>query len=353
MDVKSAPLLCSDAPRILIARMSAVGDTILTLTVASALRDRFPEAYLGWVVERKSSAAVLDHACLDEVIVFERGWFTSPTSVLAARQRLRRGRFEISIDCQNMTKTALAGWLSGARTRIGCGGRQGRELSPWLNNALVQPRRPHVTDRSLELLAPLGIEHPQVRWRFPMAAADHDAARHTLAGLRLDSDFAAMNPGANWLSRRWEMDRFAAVAAYLGRHHELRTIVIWGERELDWAREIVDRADGYATLAPRTSLSELAALLSRARIFVSADAGPLHLAVAVGAPCLSLHGITRPEDSGPYGDPHLSLQVRHDAQSRRQRKRTDNRLMRLITPELACQKCSELLDGTAARTRAA
>ena len=344
----------SDAPRILIARMSAVGDTILTLPVLSALRDRFPKAYLGWVVERNSSAVVLDHDYVDEVIVLERGWFTSPASILVARRRLQRGRFEIAIDCQSMTKTALASWLSGARTRIGCRGEYGRELSPWLNNVLVQPQRPHLTDRSMELLRPLDIERSEVQWRFPIGPADHEVARQTLDRLQLNSDFAVMNPGANWLSRRWEMDRFAAVAAYLSRRHNLPALVIWGnDRELKWAQKIVEHSHGQATLAPRTTLAELAALLNRARLFVSADAGPLHLAVAVGAPCVALHGITRPEDSGPYGTPHMSLQVRHDVHSRRQRKRADNRLMRLITPEMACQACSELLERTAGRARAA
>jgi len=340
----------TEAPRILVSRMSAVGDTILTLPVLCALRNRFPQAFLGWVVEQKASSVVLEHSCVDEVIVLERGWFTSPSSILAARRRLRRGCFEIAIDCQNMTKSALAGWLSGARTRIGCRGKYGRELSPWLNSLLVQTRRPHLTDRSLELLAPLGIERPEVQWKFPIAAADHDNAGQVLRLAGIDGDFATINPGASWLSRRWEMDRFAAVASYLGRQHKLPTLVIWGnDRERNWAREIVNQSEGQAILAPPTSLAELAAVLNRARIFVGADAGPLHLAVAVGTPCISLHGITRPEDSGPHGKPHLALQVQHEVHSRRQRKRVDNYLMRLITPEMTCQKCSELLERTADR----
>ena len=82
-------MTASKTPRILIARMSAIGDTILTLPVACALRAHFPNAYLAWVVEEKSSAMVLGHACLDEVLVLPRGWFTNPGRLLAARRALR------------------------------------------------------------------------------------------------------------------------------------------------------------------------------------------------------------------------------------------------------------------------
>ena len=327
--------------------MSAVGDSILTLPVLCALRTAFPHSFLGWVVERKAAPVVRQHECLDAVIELDRGWFTSPGSILAVRRQLKRYRFEIAIDCQSMTKTALAGWLSGARNRIGCRGKHGRELSPWLNNVLVQPQGSHLIDRSLGLLEPLGIEHPKVRFEFPMDSAAVETIHQQLRGLGLSGQFAVINPGASWDSRRWEMDRFGAVAKMLGRQHDLPSVVIWGnDQELAWAKTIVDHSGGHAVLAPATTLPELAALLSCARLFLGSDAGPLHLAVAMGTACVSLHGVTRPEDSGPYGEPHLAIQIRHDVSARRQRKRIDNRLMRLITVDLVARKCSELLERT-------
>lgn len=345
-------VLNSDAPRILISRMSAMGDTILTLPVACALRERFPNAYLGWVVERRASMVVQEHECLDAVIVLDRGWFTSPSAMYQARQELRPHGFEVAIDCQSMTKSALACWLSGAKLRVGCRGKYGCELSPYLNNHLVEPVAPHLVDRTLELLGPLGIESPEVNWKYPIDAASEAQAADLLASLDLQQEFAVMNPGATWDSRRWEMDRFGAVANYLAQQHGLPTLVVWGsQREREWAREIVAHANGNASLAPDTQLATLAAVLKRSRIFLSADTGPMHLAVAVGAPSISLHGVTRPADSGPYGSPHCSIQVRHDPMSRRQRKRTDNSAMRLITPELVNRHCDSLLAATEASVR--
>ncbi len=95
------------SPRILIARMSAIGDTILTLPVACALREKYPDAYIAWVVERKSSAMVVNHPCLDDVFMLERGWFASGRKRRKLRDRLRACNFDVSIDCQSVTKSAF------------------------------------------------------------------------------------------------------------------------------------------------------------------------------------------------------------------------------------------------------
>ncbi len=344
----------SDAPRILIARMSAIGDTILTLPVACALRAHFPHAYLAWVVEAKSAVIVVGHACLDEVLILQRGWFTKPSRLFAARRLLRSKHFDITIDCQGMTKSALACRLSGAPQRIGIRGEHGRELSPWLNNQLIETRRPHMVDRSLELLAPLGIEQPQVEWKLPVDDASRDRMRQALLRLGFVGPYAVINPGATWDSRRWEMDRFGQVARYLREQHGLPTLVVWGGgRERSWAEQIVAESGGHAVLAPPSTLIELAALIEGGCLFLSADTGPLHMAVAVGTPSIGLCGTTRAEVSGPYGPPHQAIQVQYQAGSHRERRNAGNAAMRMITVEMVCQRCDALLRRAGSEERRA
>ena len=316
----------------------------MTLPVACALRAHFPDAYLAWIVEDKSAAMVVGHACLDEVLVLERGWFTHPGRLLATRRRLRSVRFDIAIDCQGMTKSALACRLSGARQRIGLRGEHGRELSPWLNNHLVNSNRPHVVDRSLELLAPLGILQPVVRWKLPIDDASRERMGEAIDQLGLSGGYAVINPGATWDSKLWEMDRFSRVAQHLGNHHGLPTLVVWGGlRERAAAEQIVAESAGHALLAPPSTLLELAALIEGGRLFVSADTGPLHMAVAVGTASIGLYGATRVEECGPYGPPHVGLQVEYEGGSHKQRRRADNRAMRLITVEMVCAQCDAML----------
>ncbi len=343
-----------DRPRLLIARMSAIGDTILTTPVACRLREAFPKAHLAWVVEKKSSRFVDGHPAIDETIVLERGWFTSPRQVLATRQRLLPQRFDATIDCQSTTKSSLACWLTGAGLRVGLRGQYGAELSPWLNNRLVRPRRPHVTDRSLELLQPLGLAagtepYESVQWRLPTCPGAEQAVAKWVPSDN-ENGFAVINPGATWDSKLWEMDRFGELARRLGERRKLPTLVVWGgDREHAWAEQIAAASDGWATLAPPTTLQELAALLRQARLVVSSDTGPMHLAVAVGAPTVGLHGVTRPEDCGPYGLPHEAVIKRHQDGTRRARRKADNAAMREITVEDAQRACERVIDRTADR----
>ena len=332
--------MSNNAPRILISRMSAIGDAILTLPVACALRDHYPDAHIAWVVEKKAAPMIRRHQVLDEVIEFERGWFTSPSGIRDARRELRSHKFDVTIDCQGLTKSAMACWLSGATKRIGFAGPCGGELSRLLNNTLVRPVFKHVTDRSLELLIPLDIHSPKVRWKLPIPTTATTWAsrwRRTIPSQSL----AVLNPGGTWESKLWEADRFAAVARYLSERYQYRSVAVWGTpAERTVAEQIVSLSEGCASLAPDTDLQHLAALLETSDLFISGDTGPLHMAVAVGTSTIGLYGSTRPGDSGPYGQ--IALQESYESGSRRHRRNADNRAMRAITTEHVCHAIDEI-----------
>jgi ADP-heptose:LPS heptosyltransferase len=201
-----------------------------------------------------------------------------------------------------------------------------------------------VIDRSLELLGPLGVRDVDVQWRFPIDEDTRGRMQHVVRKLGLEDGYAVVNPGATWDSKLWEMDRFAEVAAYLGKQYRLPTLVAWGGGgERAQAERIVAASRGMACLAPATDLIELAALIRGGQLFLSADTGPLHMAVAVGTPSIGLYGATRPADCGPYGSPHIALQVDYQTGSHKQRRRADNRCMRLITSEMVCRQCDVML----------
>ncbi len=328
------------APRILISRMSAIGDAILTLPVACALREHYPAAHIAWVVEKKAAPMVRGHQSLDAVFELERGWFTSPSGIREVGKILRPHRFDLAIDCQGNTKSSLAGWLSGARRRIGYAGRHGGELSRFFNNIRVTPVFNHLTDRSLELLIPLGIHSPKVRWQLPLSELARTWAarwRRTVPTQRL----AVLNPGGTWASKLWEANRFAATAKYLYDRYGYRSAIVWGTfDERLMAEQIVEQSGGTAVLAPDTDLHHLASLIETADLFISGDTGPLHMSVAVGTATIGLYGATRPGDSGPYGQ--IALQQAYEAGSRRHRRSADNRAMREIKVEHVCAKIDEL-----------
>jgi ADP-heptose:LPS heptosyltransferase len=241
--------------------------------------------------------------------------------------------------------------LSGAPRRIGKAGKDGRELSRWFHNELVEAGGTHVIEHYLDLLRPLEIDSPRVQFDLPERAGDaHVVAEYLdsigLAGRR----FAILNPGAGWPSKIWPAERYGELARYLARIHGLPSVAVWGGiSELPLAKRIVATSGAETRLAPDTSMSELAALCRRAALFVGSDTGPMHLAVAVGTPTISLHGPSQAEWCGAYGDQNIRLQVRYEAGSSIQRRKADDSAMRAITVEMVADACDRLLVRHAVR----
>ncbi len=345
-------MITNDAPRILICRLSAVGDCILTMPMLCALRDRYPRAHLVWVAEPGPATLLKDHPALDQLIVVEKGWLKSWAKIRAVRQQLRALHFDVAVDPQSLSKSAILAWLSGARRRLGFQAPRGRELSLWLNTDFVKPSAEHLLDCQLELLQPLGVDAPRIEYRLPVDPQAEEVAEAFLLRAHLQGGFVAMNPGAGWDSRLWPADRFGCVARELGQRHQVSTLAVWGgQRERTWAEQIVAHSGGHAVLAPPTSLPELAALLQRARLLVAADTGPLHLASAVGTTCVGLHGTTRYQASGAHGDRHISIQEWYQGGRRRARRRAANDAMQAIQVDRVVKACEEVLARPAAVSR--
>lgn len=332
------------APRILIVRLSAIGDVIHGMPLACALRERFPGAFLAWAVQEQAAVLLRGHEALDELITLPRGWLKSPATVWRLRRRLRAMRFDTSIDAQGLTKAAIIAWLSGARRRIGLGDPWGRELSRWLNTELVDTSAEHAVDRTLQLLLPLGIDPSEVRFQVPEHPEDGAAAEEMIRRGGLEGGFAIINPGAGWPSKLWPTDRYAAVAEHLGRAWGLPTAVVWaGQKERTLAEQVVVASGGYAQLAPPTTLPELAALARRSRLFIGSDTGPLHLAVAVGTTCVGLYGPWPAKRHGPYGPRHIGLQEMFFEGPTRARRNAPPKYMEAIEVEMVCEACDRIL----------
>ena len=331
-------------PRILITRLSAFGDCILTLPMACALRQRFPNALLAWAVEPLSLPTIKLHSCIDEVVAVPKGWLKSPRAIRRLRHELRALRLDIVIDPQSLSKSATLAWISGAKRRIGFAAPRGRELAPWLNTELVTADVRHIVDASLRLLRPVGIRTPKVEFQVPIDTSTMAKVERFLKDAHLGGGFSIVNAGASWLSKLWPADRFGRVARFLGEVHNLPSLITWaGDDESNRADVIVAKSGGHAIKSPPTSLLELAEFLRRAVIVVSSDTGPLHLAAGTGTPCVGLYGPTRHEECGPYGKQHIALQAQFPSHRNRKLRKTDMAPMLSISEDAVCQACSDIL----------
>lgn len=330
--------------RILIVRFSAIGDVIHSLPLVVALRTRFPSAEIAWLVEEKAAAPLQGHWALDRLILIRKNWMKSLSTISLLRNRLQAYAPDVTVDPQGLLKSSFAAWLSGAKYRVGFGGLDGREGSRFFNNCRVVPDAEHVVDRNMQLLEPFGVHGSSVSFDLAECEMDRHSARNMLDREGLHGNFAILNVGAGWPSKLWREDRYAKVARYLLEQWNLPSLVLWaGKDEQAMAENVTLAADGAAFMAPKTSLGELASLCRAATIFIGSDTGPLHMAAAVGTPCIGLYGPVSARRNGPYGPDHRWIQATPTEQQPKRRNRTSRHLMDLIEPEAVCQLCDEIL----------
>jgi predicted lipopolysaccharide heptosyltransferase III len=305
--------------RILLVRLRQIGDVVFTTPAIHALRQKFPDAHLAYVVEPAAAPVVLGNPHLNEVIVAprRRGW-RGLRDDLALVRRLRGGRYDLAIDFHGGPRASLLTWLSGAPVRIG----YDVAARGWMyTERVARPRqlRPrHSVENQSDLLAPLGIRPPD-RTAFPVAmtvdatAAAAVADRLARAGVRAGDPIVVVHVSAGNPFRRWPIAHFAALVEALVIEDPRRRIVLTcGPSEHDAATRVM--AEARANLrasADRVlscgefSLAELRALFDRAALYIGGDSGPLHIAATTTVPVVGLYGPTLPVRSAPWRDDRL------------------------------------------------
>ncbi len=311
------------AGRVLIVRLGAFGDIIHTLPLAADL------VATGWTVDwlcEDRWAVLLDaNPVVTRVHRVPRSaWRRSGTGLRHRCADLRRLvrciralRYDVVVDAQGLAKSAAVVLASAARNRIGHACGRARELSWLVSRDRVPTMAVHVIDQQRALGLPLHRRQGLVPgWQFPLPAWSAEAAAMDAWLVRSDVPRPWMlNVGAGWPSKIWpETHQQAFVDMVLAAGHPL--VLVWGSPAERAVAARIAAATG-AHLAPPTTLSCLAALLARAAVVVSADSGPLHLAMAVGAPTVGLFGPVPAERNGPRGRGHRTVQGRGQAWERR------------------------------------
>ena len=298
------------SPRsIVVVKLSAIGDVLHGVPTAVALKRAFPQARIGWAVEGRAADVLAGHPAVDHLFRLPRGWLKQPRAVLSLRRQLLAFAPDVTIDLQGLLKSGVATWLSGARMRIGHAPPSSRERAWLAYTHSLAATTTHVVDRNCELLSLLGVSDLRASFDMPHWPVSRMRMQQWLASLGLQQPPVIINPGAGWTSKLWPVERFAAVARGLRRQRGVTSIVVWGgASERGAAERIVAESSGTAIMAPDTSLQDLGELCRLARLFISSDTGPLHLAAAVGTPCVGLFGPVPAARNGPYGPHHATVE---------------------------------------------
>lgn len=285
--------------RILLIRLTALGDVVLALPALSALRARFPEARIEWLVEAPYAPLLAGVPGLDGVVAYEkRGRHAGAAGWLALRSELAERGYDLVIDLQRKAKTvALAAGL-GAPQVLGLRKRQGWG---WVTAALGRERpatSPHVSELYLGALEALGVERGAPEVRLPVSARAREAAAPFLSRPWP----VVIAPGATWATKRWSPRRFGELARAL--HDEGHAVVLGGGPS---DREAVEEARAASGLPLQDTcdapVEAWTGLLAASALLIANDSGPVHLAHALGTPVVVLFGPTAPGRWAPRDGP--------------------------------------------------
>jgi lipopolysaccharide heptosyltransferase I len=350
--------------RVLIVRLSAMGDVIHTLPAVHALREAFPRAHIGWLIEerwaellcapgspRRGARPAL-RPLVDEVhAVSLKAWGKSPFA-LSTLQRaatvwndVRDAGYDVAVDLQGAMRSALLARFSGAQ--MACGAAEPREspASLWYTRKVV-PRGRHVVEQNLSVVESITghagrILAPDVSCDFPREPQAQARIGQRLAELGI-GDFAILNPGAGWGAKQWPAERYGEVARALA-DQGLRSVLNCGPGEEELVR-VAEAASSGTARAVSCTISELIALTRRARLFIGGDTGPLHLAAALRVPVVAIFGPTDPARNGPYGTRSIVLRSAESVTSHARRAGADEGML-AIGSDAVVRAAGELLGG--------
>jgi lipopolysaccharide heptosyltransferase I len=319
--------------RILIVKLSSIGDVVHTLPAAALIRRALPRANVIWVVDRRASAILKGSPVIDELIELDtKAWrkdFLTGSTLNELRTRmnqLRKGAelnggesSDVAIDFQGLIKSGVVALASRATRRIGfeTGELRERASKLFLTEQVETAAFRHVIQKNL-LLARAAIAnsagHPNVKevvlngdYEFPIAISAEDESFVDGAIGKQQSRFVIVNPGGGWSTKLWSPDMYAQLADWLCSDCGLASFVTYGPGEEDLAQAVASKVRGATARPLATTLKQFVALARRAALFVGGDTGPLHLAAAAGTPIVGLYGPTSPERNGPFDPKDIAV----------------------------------------------
>jgi lipopolysaccharide heptosyltransferase I len=283
--------------RLLIIRLSSLGDIIHTLPAFSALRSHFPEARIRWAVEDKGKEILDLVSGIDELVVVDKsGWLSGARKI--------RGRDQSALDFQGLVKSALLAWLSGSRRRVGFARQNLKEPLASLfyteRSSPVPEEEIHVISKNLRLAEVLGIR--ESRYEFSLRVPDElfrsVQSKLSSLGRRDGSKIVVYNVGAAWKSKRWLAERWAELVARVSLFGAF-PVLLWGNEDERKAAESISLKTGVKAV-PFLTVKEVVGLLQSASLVVSGDTFALQAACALDIPVVALFGPTNPRRNGPF-----------------------------------------------------
>lgn len=305
--------MLNGVPRILIIRLSAIGDVVRVLPALHALRDLYPNAQIDWVVEPKSAAVVEGHPALDQVILFERteGFVEAARAFQETARQIKQNRYDIVLDFHGILKSGLLMKASKAKKRVAFAPPRSQEMSHLFANEKVElpSQRMNRIEENLALVRALGakLHSLDVVIDVPFDAED-DVDEYLEDVFHADKVLVLVHAPVERPEKQWPLEHFAELCDRLAADGRFDVLLTWGPGQQHIANEVHQLSKRKPLVAPETpDLKHFAALAARAGLFVGGDTGPMHIASAMGTPVVVIFGGTDPAKHAPLRQPSQVL----------------------------------------------
>ncbi|MFA5362677.1 MAG: lipopolysaccharide heptosyltransferase II [Candidatus Omnitrophota bacterium] len=297
--------------RILIFNVNWIGDALFSTAVIRNIRYTFPDAYIACVIPPRCSAVLEGNPYLNEVILFnEKGEHYGPWGFWKFTSALRNRKFDtVYLLHRSFTRALICGF-AGIKERIGHHtGKRGFLLTRKFIPPAVDSV--HRIDYYLDVIKQAGLEVKDRHLDFLVSERDMNAADEFLKKQSLNRDdfLVGLNPGGNWMPKRWPKESFAELADRLADEFKAKVLITGGDKDMPLAREITSLTKHKPAIAcGQLNLKQFAGVVRRLDVFITADSGPLHIANAAGAKrIIGLFGPTSPALTGPYPDKNVTV----------------------------------------------
>ena len=272
--------------KILIIQNGTVRDIIRILPIVNILRLRFPHVKIAWLASPEMIDFLNHYNIADRIIVAKPGWYKKLYEIKALRKKLRSFAPDLCLDLQGTVSSGFAAKFSGCDKRISIHGTKSRLF----DNLKKSEQAVNQLEKHLNLLESLGVAGASIDYDFPEIFLERRESGRVLRELGLESTpFAMFSIGVQSYSTHWEIERYVQVAEHLWQTHHLPTVAVWQfAKDKQIAEKIENESGGMVALAPLLSAIPLVALARKTSVFVGTDSDFLHIAAAVGAPCIGI-----------------------------------------------------------------
>ncbi|MCC6145764.1 MAG: glycosyltransferase family 9 protein [Candidatus Hydrogenedentes bacterium] len=335
-------------PRILIVRLSAIGDVVRVLPAAQCLRAAFPIAQIDWVVESKAAAVVEGHPAIDQIWTFDRvpGW-SGVRNFLELRRKLRIEQYDYALDFHGILKSGFLSWSTRAKKRVGFAKPRAQEGSHWFMNQRVAlpPGCMNRVEENLALIAGIGVEseYQDTAMQIP-EEVEEEVEEHLYALRDGGKALVAVHVAVDRPEKQWPVAYFSRLCDMLLADGRFDVLLTWGPGQEAVVTGVAEAMRRKPLIAPETpTLKHYAAMVRLADVYIGGDTGPMHIAASVGTPCVAIFGGTDPLRHRPWRTPSAVLYRGPEVMAGRPSLSEAEEYLRRVQPEDVYDACIRLL----------